>query len=166
LDVDMPGMDGLELCTRIHQMERHRKTPIVFVTQYDDINTRARSALSGGESLIAKPFMAFEIAVKALTLALRSRLQKDVTATYSTGAEDTQTQVGNATEAPAALLLHSLQQENRLPLEWNGRTAEKTFQRRDIITAKQARSLCSDQSVPGRLSPSILQKLSASADEP
>ena len=74
LDVDMPGMDGFELCSWIHQMEQHRQTPVVFVTRYNNIHTRARAALSGGESLIAKPFMASEIAVKALTLALRKRL--------------------------------------------------------------------------------------------
>ncbi len=75
LDVDMPGMDGYELCTRIHQIERHRNTPVVFVTRHGDFNSRARSTASGGEDLIAKPFLAFEITVKALTLALRGRLQ-------------------------------------------------------------------------------------------
>jgi len=80
LDVDMPGMDGYELCTKIRQTDRHRTTPIVFVTRYSDFNSRAKSTLSGGESVIAKPFLAFEITVKALTLALRGRLQNGVPA--------------------------------------------------------------------------------------
>jgi len=75
LDVDMPGMDGFELCTKIHQTKNHQTTPIVFVTRFGDFECRAKSALSGGEDLIAKPFLAFEITVKALTLALRGRLQ-------------------------------------------------------------------------------------------
>jgi CheY-like chemotaxis protein len=76
LDVDMPGVDGYELCTRIHQNERHRTTPVVFVTRHGDFNSRAKSTQSGGEDLIAKPFLAFEITVKALTLAMRGRLAR------------------------------------------------------------------------------------------
>ena len=76
LDVDMPGMDGFELCTKIRQAAGHRATPVVFVTRHSDFNSRAKSTLSGGQDLIGKPFLAFEITVKALTLALRGRLQK------------------------------------------------------------------------------------------
>ncbi|HEU0039993.1 MAG TPA: response regulator, partial [Verrucomicrobiae bacterium] len=74
LDVDMPGMDGFELCTKIRQTVS-RTTPVVFVTRHSDFNSRAKSTLSGGQDLIGKPFLAFEITVKALTLALRGRLQ-------------------------------------------------------------------------------------------
>jgi CheY-like chemotaxis protein len=84
LDADMPGMDGYELCTKIRETTRHRTTPVVFVTCHNDFASRAKSTLSGGESLIAKPFLAFEITVKALTLALRSRLQ-NVAKTHSSG---------------------------------------------------------------------------------
>jgi CheY-like chemotaxis protein len=76
LDVEMPGMDGYEFCTRIHQTDCHRNTPVVFVTGHGDFATRAKSRLSGGTAFIAKPFLPFEITVKALTLALRSRLEK------------------------------------------------------------------------------------------
>ena len=75
LDVQMPGMDGFELCSRIHETDRNRTAPVVFVTLNSDFNARAKSTLSGGSDLIAKPFLTFEITVKALTLALRKRLQ-------------------------------------------------------------------------------------------
>jgi len=75
LDVDMPGMDGFELCIKIRQTTDQRTTPVVFVTRHSDFNSRAKSTLSGGQDLIGKPFLAFEITVKALTLALRGRLQ-------------------------------------------------------------------------------------------
>jgi len=74
LDVEMPGMDGFELCTKIHETVPNRNTPVVFVTRHSDFASRAKSSLSGGRDLIAKPFLAFEITVKALTLALRARL--------------------------------------------------------------------------------------------
>jgi len=74
LDVQMPGMDGFEVCTRIHETAANRTTPVVFVTCHSDFDARAKSALSGGSDLIGKPFLTFEITVKALMLALRGRL--------------------------------------------------------------------------------------------
>jgi CheY-like chemotaxis protein len=75
LDVQMPGMDGFELCSHIHATPLNKSTPVVFVTVHGDFGTRAKSTLVGGTDLIAKPFLTFEITVKALTLALRRRLQ-------------------------------------------------------------------------------------------
>jgi CheY-like chemotaxis protein len=75
LDVEMPEMDGLELCRRIRKTALNRATPVVFVTRHSDFQSRAKTALSGGNDLIGKPFLALEITVKALTLVLRSRLQ-------------------------------------------------------------------------------------------
>jgi PleD family two-component response regulator len=75
LDVQMPGMDGFELCTKIHETVANQKTPVVFVTCQSDFNARAQSTLIGGHDLIGKPFLTFEITVKALTLALRARLE-------------------------------------------------------------------------------------------
>ncbi len=75
LDVQMPGMDGFEVCTKIHETVPNAETPVVFVTCRSDFDSRAKSVLSGGSDLIAKPFLTFEITVKALTLALQGRLQ-------------------------------------------------------------------------------------------
>ena len=75
LDVQMPGMDGFELCTKIHETVSNATTPVVFVTVQSDFNAHAKSTLSGGSDLMGKPFLTFEVTVKALTLALRGRLQ-------------------------------------------------------------------------------------------
>ena len=75
LDVDMPGMNGFELCSKIRETGLNQTTPVVFVTRHSDFNSRAQSSLRGGQDLIAKPYLPFEIVVKALTLALSGRLQ-------------------------------------------------------------------------------------------
>jgi DNA-binding response OmpR family regulator/HPt (histidine-containing phosphotransfer) domain-containing protein len=74
LDVQMPGMDGFELCTRIRSTALNRTSPIIFVTSLTDFKSRAKSSLSGGTDLLAKPFMFIELSVKALTHVLRGRL--------------------------------------------------------------------------------------------
>ncbi len=75
LDVQMPGMDGFELCTKIRDTVPNRAAPVVFVTGQSDFDARCKSTLSGGNDLMGKPFLTFEVTVKALTLALHGRLQ-------------------------------------------------------------------------------------------
>ena len=74
LDVQMPGMDGFELCSKIRDTGPNRTTPVVFVTIQSDFDARCKSTLSGGNDLMGKPFLTFEVTVKALTLALHGRL--------------------------------------------------------------------------------------------
>jgi DNA-binding response OmpR family regulator len=74
LDIDMPGMNGFELCAKLRGLPTHKKTPVVFVTSLNDFESRANSTMSGGNDFIAKPFLFMELAVKALVHLFRSRL--------------------------------------------------------------------------------------------
>lgn len=74
LDVDMPGMNGFELCTKLRALPAHKKTPVVFVTSLNDLENRASSMMSGGNDFIGKPFLFIELAVKALVYVLRGKL--------------------------------------------------------------------------------------------
>ena len=72
-DILMPGMNGFEFVAELRKEPKYRDTPVVFVTALSDFETRSRSVLSGGCDLIAKPFTAGEVLVKALTLGLKRR---------------------------------------------------------------------------------------------
>lgn len=74
LDVDMPGMDGIEFCRRMRALPRYADTPVIFVTQLRDFHTHAGAALSGGNDFLIKPFLYIELAVKALIHVMRGRL--------------------------------------------------------------------------------------------
>lgn len=74
LDVDMPGMTGFELCTKLRALPKYKKTPVVFVTSLTDFESRASSTISGGNDFIAKPFLFIELAVKALVYSLRGKM--------------------------------------------------------------------------------------------
>ncbi len=76
LDVDMPGMTGFELCTKLRALPAYKKTSVVFVTGLNDFESRAQSMMSGGNDLIAKPFLFIELAVKALIYVLRPKLER------------------------------------------------------------------------------------------
>jgi DNA-binding response OmpR family regulator len=74
LDVDMPVMNGFELCSKLRQMPRHAKTPVLFVTALSDFDSRTNSTMAGGNDFIAKPFLFIELTVKALMHVLRGKL--------------------------------------------------------------------------------------------
>ena len=74
LDVDMPGMAGFELCTKLRALPLHKKTPVVFVTSLNDFDNRTSSSMAGGNDFIAKPFLFIELTVKALIHVLRSKI--------------------------------------------------------------------------------------------
>jgi CheY-like chemotaxis protein len=76
LDVVMPGMDGFQLCAKIRDTVANCATPVVFVTGQSDFDARAQMSRNGGDDLLGKPFLTSEITVKALTFALRGRLQQ------------------------------------------------------------------------------------------
>ena len=74
LDVDMPGMTGYELCTKLRALPQHKKTPVVFVTSLNDFENRTSSTMAGGNDFIGKPFLFIELTVKALIHVLKAKL--------------------------------------------------------------------------------------------
>lgn len=74
LDVEMPGMNGFDLCKKLRAMPLHVKTPVIFVTALSGFESRAKSSLSGGDDFIGKPFSYIELAVKGLIYVLRGTL--------------------------------------------------------------------------------------------
>ena len=53
-DVQMPGLDGLELQSRLTTMGRH--VPIIFVTAFPQERIRARALKAGAFGFLSKPF--------------------------------------------------------------------------------------------------------------
>ena len=77
LDVNLPGMDGFELCAHIRDLALHVKTPVVFLTGLNTLENRVQSSLSGASDFVGKPFNLHELSVKALTLILKTQLKMD-----------------------------------------------------------------------------------------
>lgn len=58
LDVNMPGMDGIEVCRRIRDMV---SCPIIFLTAKVEEQDRVMGLLSGGDDYVTKPFSLKEL---------------------------------------------------------------------------------------------------------
>lgn len=54
IDVHMPGMNGLEL--QSHLAAAGSRIPIIFITAYDDQESRRRAMQAGAVAFLAKPF--------------------------------------------------------------------------------------------------------------
>lgn len=74
LDIGLPDMDGVDMCSTIRALPKHGRTPILFLTGDDSPENRERSARKGASDLLGKPFNMFELALKAHTWALKIRL--------------------------------------------------------------------------------------------
>lgn len=61
LDIQMPGMDGIELCARIRQMPAHRKTPIIMLTSMTDRDSIDRAFAAGATDYVTKPLDTLEL---------------------------------------------------------------------------------------------------------
>lgn len=55
LDLDMPELDGIEICKHIRSEQRWKDLPIVFVSGRSDEISRLRATSAGGTQYITKP---------------------------------------------------------------------------------------------------------------
>ena len=63
LDVNMPGIDGIEVCRRIRD---HVSCPILFLTARVEEQDRVNGLLSGGDDYILKPFSLKELEARTV----------------------------------------------------------------------------------------------------
>jgi len=55
MDIEMPGLDGCEVCRRIKSHPRTRSIPVVLVSGRSD--TPESAALAGADAFLQKPFL-------------------------------------------------------------------------------------------------------------
>ena len=55
LDVNMPGLDGFEVCSKIRNTEAGRETPVLIITGMDDIASINKAYQHGATDFITKP---------------------------------------------------------------------------------------------------------------
>ncbi len=104
LDVEMPDIDGIELCQILRNDPNYRELPVLFLTAKQDAKTIQQIFEIGGDDYIAKPVVGAELIARINNRLERSRLL------HTLATQDRLTGLNNRTQSSreiAKLLLQS-----------------------------------------------------------
>ncbi|MBI3291268.1 MAG: response regulator [Elusimicrobia bacterium] len=76
LDIDMPGMDGYEVCSQLKNRPETRMIPVVMVTGLSALEDKLRAIEMGADDFLNKPFNSIELLTRIRAL-LRAKFLND-----------------------------------------------------------------------------------------
>ncbi len=71
LDINLPDIDGYQICKSIRNLPRLANIPIIMLTGYTDIDNRLKAFAAGADDYIMKPFQ-----IKELKARVKVHLQR------------------------------------------------------------------------------------------
>ncbi len=80
LDINMPGMDGYEVCRRLRLDEKLKDIPVIFLSSLDELEDKVKAFNVGGVDYITKPYQIEEVQARIethLTLKAAREYLKD-----------------------------------------------------------------------------------------
>lgn len=78
LDVNMPGIDGLETCRRLKADTATREIPVIFVTALDDVLDKVAGLEAGGVDYVTKPLQPVEVLARVRVHLELRRLRREL----------------------------------------------------------------------------------------
>lgn len=82
LDVNMPEMDGYEVCRQLKEQETLRDVPVIFLTALTDTSDKLRAFAVGGVDYIAKPFQIDEVLARVQVQLELRRARRELASNY------------------------------------------------------------------------------------
>ncbi|MEM9266376.1 MAG: response regulator [Cyanobacteria bacterium P01_F01_bin.13] len=73
LDVEMPGVNGLELCQVLRADDRWQHLPVLFLTVHEDTQTKQDAFKVGADDFISKSVMVTDLPMRILSRLKRSQ---------------------------------------------------------------------------------------------
>ncbi|BAZ10325.1 response regulator receiver sensor signal transduction histidine kinase [Calothrix sp. NIES-4071] len=64
LDINMPGMDGYEVCKQLKSEDNTSEVPVIFISALDDVLDKVKAFDVGGVDYITKPFHGAEVVLR------------------------------------------------------------------------------------------------------
>ncbi|CAD0004022.1 response regulator transcription factor [Flavobacterium salmonis] len=72
LDINVPGINGIEVCKKIREVDK--KTPIIMLTAFSEIEDKLASFDSGADDYLVKPFHFEELYARISSLLRRKEI--------------------------------------------------------------------------------------------
>jgi signal transduction histidine kinase len=82
LDINMPEMDGYEVCRRVKGQDQLRDIPVIFLTALTDTADKVRAFDVGGVDYITKPFQVEEVLARVRTHVELRRARLELLQSY------------------------------------------------------------------------------------
>ena len=78
LDIQMPGLNGYEVCERLKDDEKTRDIPVIFISALSEVFDKVKAFSVGGVDYITKPFQAEEVLARVDTHLKLCHLQRQL----------------------------------------------------------------------------------------
>jgi PleD family two-component response regulator len=78
LDVNMPGMNGYEVCQRLKRGSRTCDIPVIFISALNEVADKVKGFQVGGVDYISKPFQIEEVLARLQTHLALYHLRNEV----------------------------------------------------------------------------------------
>jgi diguanylate cyclase (GGDEF)-like protein len=78
LDINMPNMNGYQVCETLRQSDLTQHIPIIFISALDDVTDKVEAFRKGGNDYITKPFEFDEVVARVENQLKIRRLQKQL----------------------------------------------------------------------------------------
>lgn len=78
IDIDMPGMNGYEVCERLKAEPDTAHIPVIFISAMNEITDKVKAFETGGVDYISKPFQMEEVLARVETHIDLRRLQTEL----------------------------------------------------------------------------------------
>lgn len=76
LDINVPGKNGIEVCKAIREMDK--KTPVIMLTAFSDIEDKLTSFENGADDYLVKPFHFEELFARVSSLLRRKDIPQKI----------------------------------------------------------------------------------------
>lgn len=99
LDIQMPGMDGYEVLTRLREIDGCRGIPVIFLTGMEDLGSKLKGFSMGAVDYVVKPFHLEEVRA-------RVRIHLQLALAHSALAQEQSRRLRSLEEAQRGLMVH------------------------------------------------------------
>ena len=80
LDIQMPRLDGVELCRRLKSSPSTRFVPVIIVTAYDTDEEKVKAIDAGADDFVTKPYNAIILLTRVRSLLRIKKLNDEIEA--------------------------------------------------------------------------------------
>jgi len=104
LDVEMPGLNGYEVCINLRDDPLTVDVPVIFLSSHGDLRARMQGYEVGGNDYLVKPFEAPDLAAKINVLAKYSHNKQELKQQYDIAQQTAFTAMSASSELGEVML--------------------------------------------------------------